>query len=158
QTLFHSDWSEQLHLKGDGVAWHNHFFVGWKFNLTSYVRCAEVELRLVALKEWGVAAAFFLGKDVDFAVKLGVRSDCTWLGQNLAALDVVTLNTAEQDTDVVASLTLVEHLLEHLNTSYNALASVADTDDFNFFVNLYYTLFDTAGSNSTTALDREYVF
>ncbi len=82
----------------------------------------------------------------------------TWLGQNLAALDVFALDTAEQETGVVASLTLVEDLLEHFNTGNDDLLGVADTDDFNFFVNLDDTLLNTAGSNSATTLDREDVF
>ena len=116
QTLFHGDWGEQLNLESYGVTRHDHFFVSWQFNFTSYVSSTEVELWLVALEEWRVTATFFFGQDVDFSFKLGVRSDLTWLGQNLAALDVIALDTAEQDTGVVASLTLVEVLLERFDT------------------------------------------
>src|SRR6266540_15238 len=155
QTLVHGYRSEQLNFKCHCVAWHNHLFVSWEFNLASNVGGAEVELRLVTLEERSVATAFVLAQDVHFRIKFGVRSHRTWLGDNLAALDVVALNTTEQDTSVIAGLTLVELLLEGFDTGYDRLAAVADTDNFDFVVNLNDTLFDTTGSNSTTALDRE---
>jgi hypothetical protein len=48
-----------------------------------------------------------LDRDIDLAGEVGVRLDgaCT----ALAALDVFTLGTAQQDADVVACLTLVKH-------------------------------------------------
>jgi hypothetical protein len=109
--LLHSDRSEEFDLECDSVTRHDHFFVSWELNFTSYVRSTEVELRLVTLEEWRVTATFFFGQDVDFSVKLCVWSDATWLTDNLTALDVIALDTTEQDTSVVAGLTLVEDFL-----------------------------------------------
>ena len=59
------------------------------------------------------------------------------LAQNLAALDLVSLNTTEQRTDVVASLSIVKNLAEHLDTGNNGFSSlVGQTDDLNFVANL----------------------
>src|SRR5690606_39755601 len=58
----------------------------------------------------------------------------SWLSQDLTTLNVVALDTTEKNTDVVASLTAVEVLLEHFNASHNRLLCWADTDDFNFVV------------------------
>ncbi len=77
KTLVHSDRSKKLDLEGDSITRHDHFFVSWEFNLTSYVRSTEVELRLVTLEEWRVTATLFLRQDVDFCVKLSVRSNAT---------------------------------------------------------------------------------
>src|SRR5690606_2191906 len=74
------------------------------------------------------------------------------------ALDLLALDAAEQQTCVVTSLTLVKVLLEGFDTGYDRLLSVADTNDFNFVVQLDNTLLDTAGSNSTTTLDAKDVF
>src|SRR5262245_1093443 len=112
QALFHGDWGEQFYLEGNGVAWHNHLFVGWEFNLTSYVRSAEVELRLVTLEEWRVAATFLFGQHVYFRLEFGVWGNGTWLGNHLAALNLVALNAAQQQAGVVASLALVEVLFK----------------------------------------------
>ena len=118
-TFVHSDWGEQFNLEGHLVAWHNHFFVGWQFNFTGHVSGAEVELRLVALAEWRVASTLFFLEDVDFSLELGVRRQRAWSNDNLTALDLLALDTAQQQTSVVASLALVESFLEGFDTSYD---------------------------------------
>lgn len=47
-------------------------------------------------------------EDVDFSFELSVWSQCAWLDHDLAALDLLTLDTTEEKSGVVASLTLVE--------------------------------------------------
>jgi hypothetical protein len=54
----------------------------------------------------------------------------------LAALDVFTLGAAQQDADVVASLTLVQQLAEHFHAGAGGLLGGLDTDDFDFFADL----------------------
>ena len=51
-----------------------------------------------------MTAAFVLGQDVDLTDELGVGLDGAGLSQNLAALDVGLVDTAQQSTDVVAGL------------------------------------------------------
>ncbi len=105
-----------------------------------------------------MATTFILRKDVDFSLTLGVRSDRTWLSENLTALDSFLVDTAKKDTNVVACLTLVEHLAEHFYASNRGLLSVLEANDFDFFANLDHTTLDTSSSNRTTTSDREYVF
>ena len=57
-----------------------------------------------------MTATLLLGQDVGLGLELGVRLDRTRLAQDLAALDVFRLDAAEQRTDVVAGLALVEQL------------------------------------------------
>ena len=47
------------------------------------------------------------------------------LAENLATLNFVTTNTAEQRTDVVASFALVEQLAEHFDARDGGLGGVA---------------------------------
>ena len=68
-----------------------------------------------------MAAAFFLGQTVDFSFKLGVRCDGTRLGQNLTALNVIFLQTAEQNTSIVTGFTTIELLLKHFNAGHDRL-------------------------------------
>src|SRR3546814_15126067 len=56
-----------------------------------------------------------LGQNVHLGREVRVRLDRAGLGQHLAALDVFTLGAAQQDTDVIARLTLVQQLAEHFN-------------------------------------------
>ena len=153
--IVHSHWGEQFNLEGYLVTRHDDFLVGWKFDFTSHIGGAEVELWLVTLREWSVAAAFLFLQDVNLCFKLSVWSDSTRLCDHLTTFDLVTLNTTEKQTCVIASLTLVKSLVEGFDTSHHRLLSVAKTNDFNFIVELNDTLLDTTGSNSTTAFDRE---
>ena len=77
--------------------------VAEKVSRSGDVRGAEVELRAVALEERGVTTAFFFLQYVDFALELGVRGDAAGLGNHVAALNSVLLNTAEQETHIVTS-------------------------------------------------------
>ncbi len=71
---------------------------------TGNVGGTEVELRTIAIEERGMTAALLLGQDVDLTLELGVRGNGAGLAENLAALDVLALDAAEQTADVVASL------------------------------------------------------
>ena len=87
-----------------------------------------------------------------------MRRDGAGLAQHLAALDVFPLNTAQQDADVVAGLSLVEELAEHLDAGDDGLGRRANADDFDFFVDFHDALLDTAGDDGATAFDGEDVF
>src|SRR3989344_8800127 len=63
--LFESDWGRELHLEGDRIAWHHHLFTFRKSDLSSHVRSADVELRLVAREERRVTTTLVLAEDVD---------------------------------------------------------------------------------------------
>ena len=105
-----------------------------------------------------MTAALFLLQNVNLTVELGVRVNGARLSQNLTALNLVLLDTAEQSTDVVACFSVVEQLAEHLDTGYNGLArSVHQTNDLNFLAHLQLATLYTAGSYGTTTGDGEYV-
>ena len=105
-----------------------------------------------------MTAALFLFQDIDLAGKLGVRMNGTGLGQNLAALDLIALDAAEQSTHVVASLSEVQQLAEHLKAGNGGLTLLFDeTDDLDFLANLDDATLHTTGSNSAAAGDGEHV-
>src|SRR5450830_1704826 len=137
QTFFHGDGVDQLHSDRHVVARHDHFLVLRQLDGAGHVGRAEVELRTVVVEERGVAAAFILRQNVDFCGEVGVRLDAARLAQHLAALDVFTLGTAQQDADVVASLTLVQQLAEHFHAGAGGLDGGLDTHDFDFFGQLH---------------------
>src|SRR5204863_6826309 len=70
----------------------------------------------------------------------------------------LALGTAEQRTDVVAGLALVEQLAEHFDAGDDGLLGIAQTDDLDFLADLDYAAFDTARHHGATARDREHVF
>ena len=82
----------------------------------------------------------------------------TGLNKNLSTLDICTVYTTKEATDVITCLTFVKELTEHLNAGNNNLTGLfLNTNDLNFVRYMYNTTLYTAGSNCTTTCDREYV-
>ena len=103
-----------------------------------------------------MTAALFLGQDVDLTLEVGVGMNGAGLSEDLAALDLVPLDAAEQAADVVARLSEVEELAEHLDAGNGGvLGLVLETDDLDLVVDLDHTALDTAGGNGTTTGDGE---
>src|SRR5437763_1230626 len=155
QSLLHGDRRDQVDGQRGVVARHDHLRSLRQFGGAGDVGGAEVELRTVAIEERRMTSAFFLGQDVDLGLELGVRSDRARLGANLAALDVLALHAAEQQTDVVARLALIEQLAEHLDAGDDLLDGGAETDDLHFLADLDHAALDTAGDHRAAAGDRE---
>src|SRR3954471_13655724 len=158
ETLLHGDRVDELNGERGVVARHDHLRSLSQRRHARDVGGAEVELRTIAIEERGVTAALFLGQDVDLGLELRVRGDRARLGQNLAALDVLALDTAEQEADVVARLTLIEELAEHFDARDDLLLRRTDTDDLDFLTDLDDSALDTARDNRAAARDREDVF
>src|SRR6201991_1696617 len=156
QTLVHGHGLDQLHRDVGVVTGHHHLGAFRQRHHTGHVRGAEVELRTVVVEERRVAAALVLGQDVDLALELGVRRRGAGLHDDLAALDILTLHTADQQTDVVAGLALVEQLAEHLDTGDGRLGGLrTDADDLDFLVDVDHAALDTTGDHGAAAGDRE---
>ena len=68
-----------------------------------------------------MTAAFLLGQHVDLTNKLGVRLDRAGLRKNLTSFDIGLLDTSEQAADVVAGLSEVKQLTEHLDAGNDGL-------------------------------------
>jgi len=65
---------------------------------------------------------------------------------------VSTINTTQQSADVIASLSEVQRLTEHLQTGDGGVQTVGlDADDLHSIANLGHTTLNTTGSNGTTA-------
>ena len=105
-----------------------------------------------------MTAAFILRQNVHLTLEVGVRRDRTRLGQNLTALNFFTLRAAKQNTNVVASLTLIEQLAEHFNARAGRLRRRLHAHDFNFVANLDHAAFNTTRHHRTAAGNREHVF
>src|SRR5687768_9282292 len=155
QTLLHRDRGDEVDGQRGVVSGHDHLRAFRELRGAGDVGRAEVELRTVAVEERGVTATLFLGQDVDLGLELRVRGDRARLRENLAALDVLALDAAEQEADVVARLTLIEELAEHLDARDDLLLGGTETDDLDFLADLDHTALDTAGDDRAAAGDRE---
>src|SRR5687768_10037027 len=155
ETLLHGDGVDESDRERGVVARHDHLRALGQDCRAGDVSRAEVELRAVAVEERGVTSTLFLGQNVDLGLELRVRLDRARLGANLAALDVLALHTAEQEADVVARLTLIEELAEHLDAGDDLLDGRTDADDLDFLTDLDDATLDTARDDGATAGDRE---
>src|SRR6478736_3617866 len=73
-----------------------------------------------------------------------------------AALDVLALGAAEEQTDVLARLALVEQLAEHLDAGDGRLLrGLADADELDLLADLDDAALDATGDDGATTGDRE---
>ena len=103
-----------------------------------------------------MTAALVLSKDVNLTDKLGVGMNGAGLSKNLAALDIGSLNTAKKSADVVAGLSVIEGLAEHLDSGADGLALLfLKTNDLKLVAGSQLSTLNSTGGNSTTAGDGE---
>ncbi|EGJ75317.1 putative elongation factor Tu [Streptomyces sp. Tu6071] len=156
EALFHGDGLDELDAHLGVVARHDHLGALGEGHDAGHVRGAEVELRTVVVEEGGVTATLVLRQDVRLRLEGGVRRDRARLDDDLAALDVLALDAAEEQTDVLARLALVEQLAEHLDAGdRGGRLLLLDADDVDGLVDLQDTTLDTAGDDRTATGDRE---
>ena len=99
-----------------------------------------------------MTAALFLLQDINVTIEGGVGMNRTGLAQALAALDLVTVNATQQGTDVVASLSELEALAEHLQTGDGGGHLLfLETDDLHLVADVGSTTLDTTGGDGATA-------
>ena len=105
-----------------------------------------------------MTATLVLCQYINLTAELCVGVNCAGLCKNLTSLDLSSLNTTEENTYVVACLSIVKSLSEHLKTCNNNFSSLfCKTNDLNFFRSLDLTSLNSTCSNSTTTCDCEYV-
>ena len=105
-----------------------------------------------------MTATLVLGQNVHLTNELGVGMNGTGLGQNLTTLDLGLSHATQQSADVVASLSVVQQLVEHLDTGNGGLTLlVGQTNDLDLLVQVQHATLHTTGSNGTTAGDGEHV-
>src|ERR1700737_220802 len=91
---------DQLHIHPHVVTGHHHLYAFGQLDGTRDIRRPKVKLRTVVREKRRVTAALILAQHVDFRLELLVRLDRTGFGKYLPALDVVTLDAAQEHTDV----------------------------------------------------------
>ncbi len=63
-----------------------------------------------------------------------------WWRSHLAAHDIIALDATQQQTDIVASLPLVELLLKHLHARHGGLQGLVDAQDLYLIPRPHYAL------------------
>src|SRR5690606_21963664 len=127
-------------------------------NFAGHVGGAEVELRTVFVLERRVTATFFFFEDIHLGFEFGMRFHGSGFADHHSTLDVFFLDAAEQESNVVASLTVVEDLAEHFNTC-NGGSEFFSThaDDLHIVAGVDHAGLDTACSHGTATGDGEHV-
>src|SRR5699024_246688 len=107
-------------------------------------------------EERGVTAALVLGQNVDGAFELAVRGVSARLSDNLATLDILTLQTTQQQCSVVASLSGIQQLVEHLDGGDGGLGGLlADAQDLDLVVQVQDATLNTAGNDGAATGNGE---
>src|SRR5699024_11086017 len=135
-SVFDRDRGDQLNGHLYVIARHDHVSAFRQRDDTSYVSRTEVELRTVVRYERRMTSSFFLAQNVNLCLELCVRMYGTDLSQYLSTLNLITVYTTQQRTDVVAGFCEVQLLAEHFQTSDDSLTCFVDTNDFDFLTHL----------------------
>ncbi len=155
-ALVHSDRGDKSDSDLDVITRHDHLHTLGQHDLTSHIKCTDEELRTIVVVERSVPAAFVLLQDIDLSLEHSVRSDGLGLGHDLTSLDFLLVDTTEEETYVVTSLTLVEELAEHLDTGDDSVARlISETNELDRVADVDGTSLNTTGNDSTTASDGE---
>ena len=156
ETFVHSNRSDELNVDFYVITRHNHFLVSGEHDLTGNIQGTDEELRTVMVVERGMTATFFFLQNIDLSNEVGVRSDGLGSSHNFTSLNLFLVNATEEETYVIASLTLREELAEHLDTGNNGSTRfVTETNEFDGVIDVDGTSLDTTGNNGTTASDGE---
>ena len=83
-----------------------------------------------------MTSTFVFAQYVNLCFECSVRVNASWFSKNLSTLDLITCNTTEQSTDVIAGLCFVQLFVEHFKTSQYGFASWFDTNE-HFSFRLY---------------------
>ena len=87
-----------------------------RVTIPGHVGGPEIKLRTIAVEKRGMTTTLFLAENIALSLELGMRGDRLRSGKDLTTLDLLTFDAAQQGADVVASLTFIKQLAEHLNT------------------------------------------
>ena len=105
-----------------------------------------------------MTTALFLRQHIDFGFKSGVRRDRTRLGQYLTPLHFFALGATQQHPNVIARLTFVQQLAEHLHARAGRLGGVLDPHNLDLVAHQHLAAFNTTGHHRTATGNREHVF
>src|SRR5438874_6965334 len=156
--LFHRDRGNQLDLNGDVIARHDHFDAIWQLDRPGHISGAEIKLRPVIGREWGVTTAFLFAQDVHFRLELLVRLNRARLGDDLTALNLFFLRAAEKHANVVARARFIEKFAEHLDIGCGCFGGGANADDLDFFHFLEDATLDTTCRDRAATFNVKDVF
>src|SRR3989344_198131 len=132
---------------------HRHLCSFRQFHFTRNISCSDVELRFVPRKDRRVATSFFFTQEINLGMKVCVRRNRSWFGENLATLDFFFLCTAKKNTNVVSCDSFVKHFVKHLNSGNSRFGCWFNSNQFNFFTNLNFSSFDSASRNRSASLN-----
>src|SRR5690606_7294811 len=116
ETFFHSDGVDEFNLKRHVVARHHHFNAAGQDHVTCNVSSSEIKLRTVTIEEWCVTTAFIFTQYINFTFEVFVWVYGAGFANYHTSLDVVFVDTAEQDTGIISGFTSREYFSEHFNT------------------------------------------
>ncbi len=116
QTCVTSYRVDELNVDLNVVTGHYHLYTFGESDLTGNVKCTDVELGTIVVVERSVTATFLFLEDVDRSFELAVGLNDTRVTDYHTALDVLLVDTTEEETYVVTCFTLIKKLAEHLDT------------------------------------------
>lgn len=113
----------------------------------------------IVVSKAGMSASLFLCQDVHRAHEFIDALDGPWLGNNHASLDILSLDTAKEETRVITCLGKVQLLLESLKAGDCCFDGILlDTDELDIVTFLEHASINSSSCDGTTSSDGEDVW
>src|SRR4030042_418492 len=128
-------------------------------NRTGNIGRSEIKLRPIAREEWCMTAAFFFCQNIDFGMKLRMRSYGTRRCNNLPSSKILLFHASQKHPNIITCQTFVKRFVEHLYACNNGLTGLfGKSDDFNLLANTDFTSLNPASADRAAALYAENIF
>jgi hypothetical protein len=123
----------ELSTHGDVVSGHDHLLVHVlrpfrERKSDSDVGGTDEHLRSVVVHERGVTSSLLLGEDVERGDELARGLDGSGEGEDHSTLDLLALDSSEEGSHVVSSLSAVQLLVKHLDTCETSEYSIREKE------------------------------
>src|SRR5947207_13885555 len=151
---FHRDRAAQLHGHALRVAGHHAIDAVRPADRARRVRGAEVELRLVPLRERSMPAAFLLREDVELAVEALMRRDAAGPRQHLTTFHLVGLAASKQHARLVARAAVVDDLAKDLDARARGFDRGLESHDLDLVADAHDAALDAARRDRAAPRDR----
>src|SRR5574344_2173802 len=106
-----------------------------------------------------MSSTFFFFQYIYFSFKFIVSFYSSWFTKNLSSFYLVFFNTSKKQSNVHTSFSCIKLFVEHFYSCNNSfLWFSSKSDDFEFFIHLYNSSFNSSSCNSSSSFDREDIF
>ncbi len=75
--------------------------------------------------EWSMTTSLLFLQDIDLSLKFRMRLNLAWVTKYHTTLNLILVDTTEQKSNIITSLTFVQYLSEHFNARNHGFFTIS---------------------------------